>query len=459
MRVSLLFALGVVLFISFQENESSKTSLRVLGNWDNPPAYHGNPLAPGGVGAALEFIYCKLAIYNIITDEFTNYMAESFEDTPEKLTVKIKDGIFWDDGTPFSSRDVKTNFIVNGGISGWQHVWDGIESIETPDDLTVVFNYNDDASPIVSNYILTEFERLPEHIYGKWEEPSMELIKLRREQAKIAKLKKEEKPYDEDKLEALDDTFDEKYREFKEELYNYKPEYPMGYGPYKVSNVSPSHMTLDKVEKFPGIENNTVDQVIITKGTGNEMTWSEFKVGNLDIGQSPLSQDVAKSMLDSNPNLEIVISSYFDVIGLFLNTTKYPFNDLRFRKAIAYIIDRDQVREIASYYDTTMKYISTVIPSIQDSWLDYDQLETYDLDLQKAESLLKDMGMKRNSNGIWCGKDGKELSFMIKTQVGSTDHTIAADEISRMLTKFGIPTGQLVLKGELLKEQQQKGEV
>ena len=61
------------------------------------------------------------------------------------ITWKITEGITWSDGTPFTSADVKFTWEYCTDPAGGcaQLVkFDGVESVETPDDLTVVVNYS-----------------------------------------------------------------------------------------------------------------------------------------------------------------------------------------------------------------------------------------------------------------------------------------------------------------------------
>ncbi|RYH03079.1 peptide ABC transporter substrate-binding protein [Salipiger sp. IMCC34102] len=60
------------------------------------------------------------------------------------ITYNITEGLTWSDGTPFTSADVKFTYdycTAEGGGCAQASKFDGIESVETPDDLTVVVNF------------------------------------------------------------------------------------------------------------------------------------------------------------------------------------------------------------------------------------------------------------------------------------------------------------------------------
>ena len=355
------------------------------------------------------------------------------------MTVKLKDGLFWDDGVPFTSKDVKADFIMKGGFDGATRVWDYLDSIDTPDDQTVVFNFKEKRSGIVVNYILEEYQKTPYHKFEKWLEPAEELLNLRKEGLDMS-----------DK-----ESFNKKFAPFIESLREYQPEFPLGCGPFKVTKVTPSDMVLEKVEKYPNIENVDIDKVIVSRGNTNEIMWSLLKAGDLDVQECASPPDVVEAITSANPNIKHIVTPYFTNIGLFPNHDRYPFNDLRFRKALAYIIDRDTAREIGSYYGTTIDKISGLLPSNSDLWIDDSELNPYEHNLVKAEELLKDMGMTKNTAGFWCSPEGEELNLEFMLKQGATDDILMADEISRELQKFGIKTNLKVtldaLYADLLK--------
>lgn len=421
---------------------SGEKVFRTLGGWDMPPAYNGNPFAPGGVGAANDYIYGKLAIYRPLTADFVPYLIESFEEKDNTLVVKLKEGLYWDDGVPFTSKDVKANYIICGGIWTWSHIWDSldsIDSIETPDDHTVVFKYNEKRSILVTNYILTEWQKVAEHIFAKWMGPAEELITLR-------------KQYKEEKSEELKKSIDEKFKEFQEDLRSFRPEKPIGIGPFRVTRVVGDEMLLEKVEKYPGIENLGVDRVGMGKYTTNELAWAQFIAGEVDIEKPATPRDVVDAILKAQPKMKHIPAPDFASFCVVMNQERYPFSDVKFRQALAYIIDRDKVRELALYYGTTTEYICGVLPSVIDKWVNTKILDPYNLDYDKAHLYLKGAGLKKDAKGFWCDDKGEKIVLEVTARAGYSDWVIAAEEIARELTDFGIVSNVRIVQGEIFGE-------
>lgn len=89
------------------------------------------------------------------------------------LRYRLHDGVKWQDGVPFTSKDVKFTYDAimnpqNDVIS--RHGYDVIKSIETPDDTTIIFHLKHRFAPFVATVFGesdSPYGILPEHILGK----------------------------------------------------------------------------------------------------------------------------------------------------------------------------------------------------------------------------------------------------------------------------------------------------
>ena len=77
------------------------------------------------------------SLYNELASEPWQYNEDFTE-----MTVKLREGIAWSDGVPFTSADVKYTVELQAANPGYQ--WsapfaDAVESVDTPDDYTVHF--------------------------------------------------------------------------------------------------------------------------------------------------------------------------------------------------------------------------------------------------------------------------------------------------------------------------------
>ena len=107
-----------------------------------------NIYAPGvsrsGTGLH-QMIYEYFFYQNLQTGEYVPWLAESYEynDDFTAITVKLRDGVKWSDGEPFTSDDVVFTYetlMANPGMTWAAEVVKNVASVEAPDPLTVTFN-------------------------------------------------------------------------------------------------------------------------------------------------------------------------------------------------------------------------------------------------------------------------------------------------------------------------------
>ena len=82
---------------------------------------------------------------NLQTGEFIPWLAESYEynDDATSLTVKLRDGVTWNDGRPFTADDVVFTYDImreNPSMSWAVEASEAVAAVEKVDDLTVTFN-------------------------------------------------------------------------------------------------------------------------------------------------------------------------------------------------------------------------------------------------------------------------------------------------------------------------------
>ena len=85
-------------------------------------------------------------------------------------TVNLREGVVWSDGEPLTSRDVQFTWewiTTESNASVSFLPWSTIESVDTPDDLTVVFNFAQGAANWFEPLVGGELGAIiPAHVYG-----------------------------------------------------------------------------------------------------------------------------------------------------------------------------------------------------------------------------------------------------------------------------------------------------
>ena len=126
-------------------------------------------------------------------------------------------------------------------------------------------------------------------------------------------------------------------------------------------------------------------------------------------------------------------------------------HDLRFRMALSHAMDRDEINEAVFFgLGTPMQANLLPVSSYYDEAFSNIYLE-YDLD--KANALLDEMGLVRNSRGIRLRPDGQELSFNILFTAG--EHGMEKTSITELVMEYwgalGINVSMTPVDSTLLK--------
>ena len=112
------------------------------------------------------------------------------------------------------------------------------------------------------------------------------------------------------------------------------------------------------------------------------------------------------------------------------------FQDVRFRRAIAYAVDKKRIIEIVKNGLGYPQY-SPESPSV--GFFYCDQVRKYDYDLTKARQLLKEMGFEdRNKDGVLEDKDGHSLEFNLYANADNTERVDIAAIIRNDLESLGM---------------------
>ncbi len=385
---------------------------RTAGGWSAPPAYHGNRFAPGGVGSAWWWVFEPLFYYVPASGEVVPALAVSYEDKRDSLVVKLQPNAKWHDGEPFTSKDVWTTiylrYLQNAPI------WKFLDRIEMPDDQTVVF-YWKNPTPFAKQILANELITSPYHLYGKWAEQV-----------------------------AANMDNEDKLAEIRQDLSNFKPEKPIGTGPFVLDTVTASEMILSKFADHYEADKIAFDGVRILRWSSNEVVWAYLLADEIDVAHPATPKDVTDSILAKQPEMELSLPTDWAEFGIVYNWRIAPFKDYKFRKALTHAIDRKQLREVTYYFAGDVdEYAHNILMSYRDKWLpkDFlDKLTSYEYDPAKAEAILKELGFTRGGDNNWLDPDGNPVTFELNAPAGYSDWVIACDNLATQLTNFGFPT-------------------
>lgn len=412
----LLWLLSLVVLAGCRTTAPRAGVFCTAGEWDIPPAFHGNPWAPGGVGVARRFTYESLFDYTPATKHYFPRLATAFEETPDRLTVHLRRNATWHDGAPFTSKDVEATFLV--GYIGSFEIWHYLQRIDTPDPYTVVFHWKR-RSPTNTLLTLTEPITTAEHLFR----PNIAAIRTLRDRGEPRNF--------------TDETV------AREVLFQERPRLPVGTGPFRLTRVTASDMVL---ERFAGyyLPTPTVKSVHIARWGRNEVVWSYLYAGQLDAISPACPYDVAQEILKRQPAIRVVTPSDNNEMGLVLNTRQAPLNDREFRRWLTAALDRDSIRRLAcTAGDTSPPRSLGIVPSQADEWLGKGwarTLQTYEYDPNLAKQPPRVSG-----------------PLQIMAPSGFTDLALLSEAAASQLTRLGVPTEVRLVQGELYTSLMQEG--
>ena len=284
-------------------------------------------------------------------------LAESWDAAADgkTYTFKLRKGVTWHDGKPFSAADVVFTIKEIMAIHPLsRRVFARVESTTAPDDYTVVFKLKQPYAAFMSAFDISSVPIYPKHLY-----------------------------------EGTD---------YRKNEWNSKP---IGTGPFKfVEWKKGSHVKLARNENYwkagrPFLEalyfhvlpDSATRALQLEKGQVHFTSW-----GNIE------GPDVAR--LAAKPHLEMTTKGY-EMIGTMMwlefNHRRAPFNDVRFRKAIAHAIDRKFIRD--NIYYGLGKIPNSPISTVT-RYYDKNTKMDWEYSPEKAKKILDEMGLKPDANGI-----------------------------------------------------------
>jgi peptide/nickel transport system substrate-binding protein len=214
---------------------------------------------------------------------------------------------------------------------------------------------------------------------------------------------------------------------------------PVGTGPFMLSNFAPTQYSLKKNAGYWQASKITPSQVLFPAQSSSQSTNQlDVTSGKFDWAYNFLP-DVKKTYVARDPKHNIYWFPPGGAIGLFLNQTKAPYNNVDFRKGVSLALNRSTIaaKAVNGYLDQASQS-GLILPNLQ-RWLDPSLKNSGNVtqDLSGAKAEFAKAGFK-TQGGKLVDSSGKTVKMSITMPSNFSDWVAAAKEVSNQLGAIGI---------------------
>ncbi|MBT9384297.1 peptide ABC transporter substrate-binding protein [Pseudooceanicola sp. CBS1P-1] len=283
--------------------------------------------------------------------------------------VKLKPGVTWHDGTPFTAEDVKFSLelTMDPDFRSFRSTgYKFMQNITAVSDTELTWEMSEPFAPMAA--ILASTYIIPKH--------------------------------------AFDGVADKNTAPFNNA--------PIGTGPFKFKQrMAGDHIEFEANTDYH-MDGPYLKTLIIKYVPDLNVMYTQFKSGDIDvIGLQYISPDhLGEAEKLPGKVVKLAGAATFESIGL--NMTKPQFQDPAVRKALYMALDKASIID-ALYYGVP-KPTETYMP--QQSFYYNPDLPKHEFSIEKANALLDEAGWKKGADGIR-EKDGVKLAFTNSTTAGN----------------------------------------
>ncbi|WP_410813880.1 ABC transporter substrate-binding protein [Micromonospora sp. 067-2] len=357
-----------------------------------------NPFSPTRIPGTDGFLYEPLFFYNNIkglADKPLGNLGDSFSwnSAGTELTVTVKSGVTWSDGTPFTAKDVAFTFNTRKDNPALR-TSSNPPAAEAVDETHVKLTFTR-ASFLDAPGVLGSTNIVPEHVW-----------KAKTDPAKDANTE------------------------------------PVGTGPFVLKSYTPQSWLLARNPKFRDADKVKLAGVRFTATAGNTSVTDKLLAGEFDWTQGFIP-DMTK-VLARKPGLAYAESGNGIMINIVtcanaaLGCTG-PQTDPAVRKAISQAMDRGQINKLA--FNDVGKPVSAsyAVPGRDDQFISapFNTPIPTTADVAGAKKTLEAAGWQPGPDGLYA-KGGAKLNLTIRVVTGFTDYIAALTALAQQLKTAGI---------------------
>ncbi|HEX3463774.1 MAG TPA: peptide ABC transporter substrate-binding protein [Candidatus Elarobacter sp.] len=307
------------------------------------------------------------------------------------ITYHLHSGVKWQDGQPFSSKDVKFSWqaMMNSANNVNARIgYEDVKTVDTPNGTTVVFHLKHKFAPFV-NTVFTDSDDpvciIPQHLLASY--PNLNQVPFNSQ--------------------------------------------PIGTGPFKVASwVRGDHIELvANDDYFKG--KPKLRRIVVREIPDENTSLNALRSHDVDwiFEASPQLYKQLKTL----EGIRTLLNDQPQTLGIQMNMSRPLLADVRVRRAISYAVDKQALVDKNTGGSATVAWADQ--PPY--SWAYEPNVTKYPHDVAKAKALLAEAGWTPGPDGI-VRKNGQPLSLQISYNVENATRRLVAVQIQAMLKDAGI---------------------
>ncbi|WP_112239109.1 ABC transporter substrate-binding protein [Kribbella monticola] len=354
-----------------------------------------NPFSTTALQPTLGVIYEPLYWYNFAKQsDPTPVLASGFSWNPAgtELTIKIRPGVKWNDGQPFTAKDVAFTFNLVSKTPALNPSGLAATAKAVSDD-TAVLTFKS-KSLMQEPAVLANQAIVPEHIWKDIKDPTTNLN-----------------------------------------------ENPVGTGPFKLKSFTPQSFVLTKNDQYWEQGKPAIKEVRYIPIESADAASAALVAGKVDWASAylPGIDNIIKSGKNlSYVNTPVMTTLIVTCANAGLGCTG-PQTDPAVRKAIYLAMNREQLAKLAGGGVAGVGSPTLLLPDRDRDWIASSGSAALpqSADAAEANKILDAAGWTKGGDGIRT-KAGKRLSLTIQTVTGWSDYISINDTLKQQLAAAGI---------------------
>ncbi|MFY0762338.1 ABC transporter substrate-binding protein [Metabacillus dongyingensis] len=391
----------------------------------------------------------------ILGEEVTGNILKDYEVTEDQkeFTFYMREGLKWSDGEPVTTEDVRFavedvlfNKEIMSIVPSWLHSGGNAQGnpmkLEIVDEYTYKISFDKPYGGFPIALAIGNWRG-----YNDLLKPAHYLKQFHKKYADAAELEKliKEAKLGEDTESTWVNFFNYMDITEREMSHSNAVGFPSLY-PWTMTEMDKTYAVYERNPYYfkvdpKGNQLPYIDSIKSTIVQDSEVVGLKTIAGEVDFSRETTAltkMPVYRENAEKGGYEALLANMHVTPSDVFLNQTyndpvwREVVQDVRFRQALNFAIDREEI-----------------IDSLYYGFAEPSEITDSKLDLDKANQLLDEMGMKKGKDGYRIGPDGKRFSIPIEVQSAAPDIVPLAELLVEMWKEIGIHAAVKTIDGTL----------